>query len=55
MLGQQNHAPDGANGSIMVGMFVCLCFASQKNPSYREFFVSAGTDLAVKMLKSGGI
>jgi hypothetical protein len=29
MLGQQNHATGGGNGSIMVGMFVCLCLASQ--------------------------
>jgi len=29
-LGQQNHAAGGGNGSIMVGMFVCLCLASQK-------------------------
>jgi hypothetical protein len=33
----------------MVGMFVSLCLASQK-PSEREFFVPAGTDLAVKLL-----
>jgi len=33
----------------MVGMFVCLCFASKK-PSEREFFVTARTDLAVKLL-----
>jgi hypothetical protein len=34
----QNHAAGGGNGSIMVGMFVCLCLASQK-PSEREVFV----------------
>jgi len=39
----------GENGSIMVGMFVSLYLASQK-PSEREFFVPAGTDLAVKLL-----
>jgi hypothetical protein len=27
----ENHAAGGENGSIMVGMFVCLCVASQKN------------------------
>ena len=49
MLDRQNHAAGGANGSIMVGMFVCLCFTSKK-PSEREFFVPAGTDLGVKLL-----
>jgi len=34
---------------VMVGMFVCLCLASQK-PSEREFFVPARTDLGVKLL-----
>ena len=34
----------------MVGMFVCLCLTSKK-PSEREFFVPAGTDLGVKLLK----
>jgi hypothetical protein len=38
------------NGSIMVGMFVSLCLASQKL-SKREFFVPAGTDLGVKLLR----
>jgi len=50
MLVHQNHAAGGENGSIMVGMFVCLCLASQ-NPFEREFFVTAGTDLGVKLLK----
>jgi hypothetical protein len=36
MLVQQNHAAGGANGSIMVRMFVCLCLASQK-PFRRDF------------------
>ncbi len=45
----QNHAIGGGNGSIMVGMFVCLCLAS-KNLSEREFFVPARTDLGVKLL-----
>jgi hypothetical protein len=49
MLVHQNHGAEGENGSIMVGMFVCLCLAS-KMPSEREFFVPAGTDLAVKLL-----
>ena len=40
----QNHSSGGGNGSIMVGMFVFLCLASQK-PSEREFFVLARTDL----------
>jgi hypothetical protein len=50
MIDQQNHAAGGANGFIMVWMFVCLCLASKK-PSEREFFVPAGTDLGVKLLK----
>jgi hypothetical protein len=50
MLGQENHGAGGANDSFMVGMFVCLCFASQK-PFEREFFIPAGTDLAVKLLR----
>jgi len=45
----QNHAAGGGNGSIMVGMFVCLCLASQK-PSEWEFFVPARTNLGVKLL-----
>ena len=51
MLDRQNHAAGGANGSIMVGMFVFLCLASKK-PSKQEFFVPAGTDLGVKLLNS---
>ena len=31
-------------------MFVGLCLASKK-PSAREFFVPAGTDIAVKLLR----
>jgi hypothetical protein len=49
MLDQQNHAAGGANDSIMVGMFVCLCLPSKK-PSEGKFFVRAGTDLGVKLL-----
>ena len=45
-LGQQNHADGGESG--MVGMFVCLCFASQK-PSEREFFDPARMDLGVNV------
>jgi hypothetical protein len=45
----QNHAAGGENGSIMVGMFVSFYLASKK-PSERDFFVPAGTDLAVKLL-----
>jgi len=45
----QNHAAGGENGSIMVGMFVALCLASQK-PSEHEFFIPARTDLGVKLL-----
>jgi len=29
MFFHQNYAAGGENGSIMVGMFVCLCLASQ--------------------------
>ena len=50
MLDQQNHATGGANGSIMVGMFVYLCLASKK-PSEQKFFVPTRTDLGVKLLK----
>jgi hypothetical protein len=46
-------AAGGANGFIMVGMFVCLCLASKK-PSEREFFVPAGTELGVKLLTTFG-
>jgi hypothetical protein len=53
MLDRQNHAAGGANGSIMVGMFVCLCLTSKK-PSEREFFIPAGTDLGVKLLTHMG-
>ena len=51
MLVHQNRAAGGENGSIMVGMFVFLCLASQK-PYKREFFVPARTDLGVKLLKA---
>jgi hypothetical protein len=47
----QNHGAGGGNGSIMVGMFVCLCLASKK-PSKQEFFVPARTDVAVKLLNA---
>ena len=51
MLDRQNHAAGEANGSIMVGMFVCLCLPSKK-PSEQEFFVPAATDLDVKLLNT---
>jgi hypothetical protein len=47
----QNHGTGGGNGSIMVGMFVCLCLVSKKS-SEREFFFPAGTDLGVKLLRA---
>ena len=47
----QNHGTGGRNGSIMVGIFVCLCPASQ-NPSEWEFFVPTRMDLGVKLLKA---
>jgi len=46
----QNHAAGGGNGSIMVGMIVCLCLTSQK-PSEQDFFVPARMDFGVKLLK----
>ena len=46
----QNHGAGGGNGSIMVGMFVCLCLAIQ-NPFERELSVPARTDLGVKLLR----
>ena len=51
MLVHQNHATGGENGSIMVRMFVSLCFASKK-PSEREFFIPTRTDLGVKLLRA---
>jgi hypothetical protein len=51
MLVHQNYGAGGGNGSIMVGMFVCLCLVSKK-PSEREFFVPAGMDLGVKLLSA---
>ncbi len=53
MFVNQNHAAGGGNGSIIVGMFVCLCLASQK-PSDRECFVPARTDLSVNSLTPMG-
>jgi hypothetical protein len=49
-LDQQCHAAGGGNGSIMVRIFVSCVLASKKS-SEREFFVPAGTDLALKLLK----
>ena len=45
---RQNHGAGGGNGSIMVGMFVCLCLVSQ-NPFEWEFFVPVRTGLGVKL------
>ena len=44
----QNHGAGGGNGSIMGGIFVCLCLASQ-NPFEWEIFVPARTDLGVTL------
>jgi hypothetical protein len=52
MFVHQNHADGGENGSIMVGMFVCLCLASKKSAE-REFFVPTSTDLGIKLLMGG--
>ncbi len=49
MFHHENHAAVEANSFIMVGMFVCCVFASQK-PSERQFFVPAKMDIAVKLL-----
>ena len=49
MFVHKNYAAGGENSSIMVGMFVFLCLASQK-PSEREFFVLARRDLGVNSL-----
>jgi hypothetical protein len=43
----ENNAAGGENGSIIVGMFVCLCVASLK-PSEREFFVPTRMDFRCK-------
>jgi len=50
----KNHAAGGGNSSIMVGMFVFLCLASQK-PSDREFFVPARTHLVAKLVQVKGL
>ena len=49
MLDQQTMPLDGANGSIMVGMFVYMCLASKK-PSKQEFFAPTLSDLGDKLL-----
>ena len=46
MLGQQNHAAGEGNGSIMVGMFVCLCLARPK-----DVYIPTRMDLDVKLLR----
>jgi hypothetical protein len=56
----QSHAVGGANGSTMVVMFVDCCvgggqyflyYSYRRNPTGREFFVPAGTLIAVKLLR----
>ena len=47
--GNHDHAR-GENGSSWWGCLCDVCFASKKS-SEREFFVPAGTHLAVKLLK----
>jgi hypothetical protein len=51
MFAHKNHADGGENGSIMVGLFVFLCLASQK-PSEGGGFVPARTVLGVKLLSN---
>jgi hypothetical protein len=55
----QSHATGGANGSTMVVMFVDCCvgggqnfpyYSYHRNPMGREFFIPAGTLIAVKQL-----
>jgi hypothetical protein len=43
MLIHKNHATGGGNGSIMVGMFVSLCLASQKPSSGSFLFLPEQT------------
>ena len=54
MFVHQNHAAGGVYCSIMVGMVVCLCLASQK-PSEREFFVPVRTDFGVNSLTAKSV
>ena len=51
MLVQQNHAAGGANGSIMVVVFVsCVSQVFRYQKAFQAgVFVPAGTDLAVKL------
>ncbi len=55
----QSHSVGGANGSTMVVMFVDCCvgggryipyYSYHRNPTGREFFVSTGILIAVKLL-----
>ena len=46
----QNHAAGGENGSSWLGCLCDVCLASKKSFE-REFFVPAGTQLAVKLLR----
>jgi hypothetical protein len=47
-----NHAARRENGTSWWGCLCDVCFASKKS-SEREFFVPAGTHLAVKLLREG--
>ena len=48
---QKNHAARRENGSSWWGCLCDVCFASKKS-SKQEFFVPAGTQLGVKLLKT---
>ena len=47
----ENHDTRGGNGSSWWGFLCDVCFSSKKS-SEREFFVPAGTHLAVKLLRA---
>jgi hypothetical protein len=58
----RSHVVGGANGSAMVVMFVDCCvgggryiryYSYRRNPTGREFFVPAGSLIAVKLLIDG--
>jgi hypothetical protein len=46
----QNQAAGGGNGSSMVGMFVCLCLASQKPPSKSFLLLPERTKKVLSLL-----